>query len=193
MGGSIGIAIEPRIVEVYRLCYEHSRVDDKRDAVLTDFVAYFPTLIFEADWLAKLVKKYGRAHDFEDGGPESRIFSALAKGFRKAGKPYRFRQHLRNSKLLGASIFRTVVHSELKEWDKSLERSSDPAREWVAERANQKTKELCERYPDLKRYQPGLEELLRLKHHYKASVLMASKVYRVRERDLQSTKSPISS
>jgi hypothetical protein len=193
LGGSVGIGVEPRIIEVYRLCHQQAPTDKERDAVLTDFVSYFPILIFEAEWLIKLVKKYGRIHDFVDGGPESRTFSALAKGFQRAAKPRRFQRHLRTVNLFSASIFRTVIYSGLKQWGESLERDTDPGPEWLGQQADQKAEELCGKYAVLERYRIRLRDWLRLGQYYKAAVHIAATVHGVRVRDLQGSDAPVNS
>ncbi len=49
--------LKSRIIEVYRQCYERS--PNNPESVITDFVAAYPQLSFESEWLRLLVKTLG--------------------------------------------------------------------------------------------------------------------------------------
>ncbi len=170
-------SLHARIVELYRRCYEESAAS-KQQKVIGDFVASFPDLIFEASWLAKLVKWEVATRDY-------RLLRALAGGFRRAAEPGpRLNRSWRDTRVGAARSFRTTLQSELSQWGRGWERKI-PTREWIDEQATEKATELVGTYPCLKPHKQRLQRLLSQGKYYDASVFMAGKVFRIRERDLQ--------
>jgi hypothetical protein len=174
-----------RVLEVYRRCFEEAD-DHTREKVIGDFVAHFPHLSFDADWLSDLVRAQSALPGVANDSKRKRILLAMAKGFSRAARTKKRQPAIQKFYHLHAA--RTVQRAfcdELKRWNVDLERSvSDPA--WVAEREASKAKELADTYRQLllgdKR---RLTKLLQQGQCYEASVLVAFKVFGVRARDLQ--------
>jgi len=152
-------------------------------------------MVFEAEWLRKLVEQHTYIRELRPGGPRNRFFRALANGFRSAAAPApRFFRSLRDGAQEVARYIRREISSELQQWERTLDRSmadhADPM--WDAEltqRATAKTAELVQRYPRLKPHQERITNLLRKKQHYEASVLIAHKsfdpIFKVSKRALE--------
>ena len=174
-----------RILEVYKRCFEESD-DDTREKVVRDFVAHFPHLSFDADWLSDLVRRQSALPGIANDSKRKRILLAIANGFRRAANTKKRQPAIQKSYHLHAA--RTVQRAfcdELTRWEVGLERPvSTP--EWIAECAASKADELANMYRQLLRGDKRrLTTLLQLGQCYKASVLLASKVFGVRVRDLQ--------
>jgi hypothetical protein len=174
-----------RILEVYKRCFEEAD-DDTREKVIGDFVAHFPHLSFDADWLSDLVRTQSALPGAANESKRTRTLLAMAKGFRRAANTKKRQPAIQKSYRLHAA--RTVQRAfcdELTRWKVGLERpASTPA--WIAERAASKTEELADTYRQLLRSdKQRLTALLQQGHCYEASVLVASRVFNVRERDLQ--------
>jgi hypothetical protein len=174
-----------RIVEIYRMSYEASPTAT-RESVIRDFAASFPDLVFESDWLRVLVAKQWTQYNFDPAGPRSRLFRALANGFRSAAKYPSFKR-LRSRAALGAArFFRKELQSDLDSWNASLERSSSKgASEWIATEAASKAEELVKSYPNLRHLKGQIAALLRKKRLYQASALISSVVLDIRESNLR--------
>jgi hypothetical protein len=180
--------LRARIIEVYRRCYEESPAS-KQDKVIGDFVALFPALIFEANWLAKLLRWRVASRDYLPNGPTNRLLRALANGFRRAAESSRHRnRHWRHAEVEAARSFRPTLQSRLSEWGRGWERKI-PTPEWINEQAAKKAAELVETHPRLMPHTRRLQEMLARRKYYDASVFIAAKVFGVRERDLESGQS----
>jgi hypothetical protein len=176
-----------RIIEVYHLCYGQS-TDDKKLDVVNDFVTFHPHLAFRADWLRELV-----AHQVTElwrAAPSvaapSALLRTLAKGFTRAAHlriPRRRWEH--RDKLVLAAMFRDVLGEELSEFCRKL---TDAVGDWREQESSKKVAELIDLYPALQvagRMKTLLEHVVN-QRSYEASVLIASAVYGLRQRDLQS-------
>ena len=75
--------LEERISEVYRLCSKSG----ERTGIVSDFVAFFPGLAFNAQWLAKLVRNEASKENKYLGVPGRDLYKALEYGFRRAADP----------------------------------------------------------------------------------------------------------
>jgi hypothetical protein len=180
--------LKVRIVDVFRQCFEKSLPSESR-RIIRDFVAFYPDLALRAPWLAELVRK---CVEMSDGfGPQSTrntIVRALADGFRKASDPVsQIRKSLEYSRLEAARYVSLEIRDELKAWGKLLDRSL-ASEEWLDEQASRKCVELVERYKIGKRQRRTLEQFLRQGNHYKASIVIAATVFRVRARNLEAKR-----
>jgi len=174
-----------RIIEIYQRCYVQETDRRKQLFVLADFVGCFPHLALQADWFQKTVTSVSLTPDFSVGGTRRDTLLAVAKGFKRAANPTpRLRKQMRNHALETAREFRLGTAEQLKIWWSSLN-AKDAAQEWLDERATAKLNQLAAEYPALKRYRKKLQELLRNGQHYKASIMIATSVFRVRARNLQ--------
>src|SRR5271165_2674269 len=75
-----------RIVEVYKRCFQEADLP-AGPKVVSDFIAHFPRLIFDADWLKEELIRVD--HTLPDLGDQRKkgkkeILQAIAKGFRRA-------------------------------------------------------------------------------------------------------------
>ena len=177
------VVFEVRVMEVYRLCYQQSP-EDKREKILRDFAAHFPHLIFEAKWLHELVRK-SHHYGFGAGSVQSKLFLSVANGLRSTASGTRYGRQTRALKLHAARMVRFKLWEELDSWNRTLQRDLDPSREWIHERASEKTRELTKETPRLNRVQGQLLRLLQDGKLYDASVLVTALIFGVRQRDLQ--------
>jgi hypothetical protein len=176
--------LKSRITEVYRQCYERS---SGNPSVITDFVAAYPELSFDAEWLRVLVGIQTGNRDFSSNGPRCSLFRAIAAGFRRVANPKaRFNRSVRRGCLEAAQYARADIDKDLNEWEKTLDRNS-ATREWIAEQATEKVKQLVASNPRLKSVsvENRLIGFLGNAHLYKATNLMLSKIYRVPVRSLE--------
>jgi len=179
--------LKGRIIEVYRQCYQQ---DSKNpESVVTDFVANYPQLAFDAPWLKALVETHAASRDFRRNGPRSRLFRAMTTGFRRVANPGpRFNQSMRDARLEAARFALPDIRKDLSEWEATLERSAKPPQEWIKEQAAAKATKLAA-HPRLEPCKQQLTDLLSQGKHYQAAIFVAAKIYGVRERALQSRKS----
>ena len=78
-----------------------------------------------------------------------------------------------------------TFQNELSKWNEALDRAHGE-KEWIASRAAEKAEELIKTYSRLgPRDKPRLTKLLTQGHCYEAAVFIASKVFGVRDRDLE--------
>jgi hypothetical protein len=165
-----------RIVEVYRLCFEQAD-PRKRLKVVRDFIAHFPRLVFDADWLKELVSLA------DDGNNE--VLRAVATGFRSATRrTSRLPAVQRFYKVSGARMAVRTIQAELSAWDVGLERSVCPPED-IPSLVVEKAGKLAKTYRLGQRDKQRLTKLLEQGHCYQAAVLIASRAFSVRERDLQ--------
>jgi hypothetical protein len=178
--------LKNRIIEIYRRCYE---LDKNSEQVIPDFVAAYPRLVFDADWLRVLVETEAANRDFRPNGPRSRLFRALATGFRRAAKPEaRINRSKRDAQLEAARCARQEIRKDLEKWDNTLNRSTATA-EWIAERATAEAAQLVAGDSRLKPVEAKLKALLRKGQLYDAANLIAATTYGVRVRALESKQS----
>jgi len=156
---------------------------------MRDFAVVFPRqLIFEAGWLKILIEIQVSNRDFRPNGPRNRLFRELANGFRRAANPKaRINRAMRDAQMTAARFVLGDIRKDLSKWESTLKRSTATL-EWIHRRATEKARELGA-HPRLEPHQQQLEELLFQGQHYKASILVAAKTYRVRQRDLESRQS----
>ena len=172
-----------RIIEIYRQCYEQSPVNP--EGVIADFVAVYPQLSFEAEWLKGLVATQIGNRDFRLNGPRSRLFRAVATGFRRVANPApRVNRFVRGTRLEAARFALRDIKDDLNGWERTLVRST-AASEWIAQRAIEKTEELVAGNSRLKAIKSKLEACLKKGQLYEAANLIASKILGVGVRDLE--------
>jgi hypothetical protein len=182
--------LDNRIVEIHRLCYEGSPPAE-RESVVRDFIALSPDLIFKAEWLAKLIRRHAKIQDFDPESARSKLFLAIADGFKSAAdSASRSKLFLRPSKLGAAKEFRSCeMLPELTQWEKGLDRrNAHSSAEWraeIANRAERKTAELVNRHPCLHIHRGQLTRLLSSRQLYQASLLVAATVFCVSARELE--------
>lgn len=178
--------LKSRIIEVYRQC--HDRSPNNPESVITDFVAAYPQLSFESEWLRVLVETQAGNRDFRLNGPRNRLFRAIAAGFRRVANPgARINRSSRDARLLAALYSREDIEKDLNEWEKPLKRrTADSA--WIAEQAIEKVKQLTASDPRLKCAEKQLKGFLCKAQLYNATNLILSKVYGVRVRDLETRR-----
>jgi hypothetical protein len=127
--------------------------------------------------------------DIRPNGPRNRLFRAVATGFRRVANPApRFNRSVRNTRLDAARFARKEIQEELDRWERTLVRGT-AASEWIAERAAEKAEELIAGDSRLKVVEKKLNACLLKGQLYGAANLIASKIYGVRVRALESTKS----
>jgi hypothetical protein len=172
-----------RIIEVYRLCFKQADTR-KRLKVVRDFIAHFPRLVFDADWLKELVKGSSVSPGLADDG-NNEVLRAVATGFRSAARgTSRLPAVQRFYKVSGARMAVRTIQAELSVWDMGLERSVCPPEE-IPLLAVVKVGELANTYRLGQRDKRRLTKLLEQGHCYQAAVLIGSRAFGVRERDLQ--------
>lgn len=175
-----------RIVEVYKRCFEESD-PLKRPKVVRDFIAHFPHLAFEADWLKELVRGNAGFPNVADDG-KKQILLAIANGFRSVARSTPREPATRKFyKVSGTRMALRTIQDELLRWNRALERDICP-KEDIPALAAEKAEELGKTYGRLIRRddKQRLAKFLEQGHCYEAAVLVASKVFGVRERDLES-------
>jgi hypothetical protein len=176
-------AINRRITEIYRLCYEDSD-PKKRNKVLREFVVFYPHLVCHAEWVSELVK-----HDLQmgycyPGKHTCPVLLTIANGFHSAADTTaRARRLHRQGRISAAKEFRKSEYERLTIWDKNLDRVNAEAF-WLAEAARSKADALIKQYPQLERWHVSLDQFLVQADLYKASLLIAAEVFSVPERTL---------
>jgi hypothetical protein len=174
-----------RIVEVYKRCFEATE-PRKRPKVLRDFAAHFPNLVLDADWIKELVRRDFATSKFSNDSRE--VFRAIANGFRSAAstKP-REPAFQKSYKLSSIRLFVDKIQGELEKWNEDLERGIS-LMATIAASATVKAEELAKTYGQLARRDDvrRLTKLLKQGHCYEAAIFIGARVYRVRERDLES-------
>jgi hypothetical protein len=174
--------LKNRIIEIYRRCYE---LDKNSEQVIPDFVAAYPRLVFDADWLRVLVETEASNRDFRPNGPRSRLFRALATGFRRAAKPEaRINRSKRDAQLDAARCARPEIRKDLEKWGNTLNRSTATA-DWIAGRATEEVAQLVAGDARLKPVEVKLKAFLRDGQLYDAANLIAATIYGVRVRALE--------
>lgn len=172
--------IELRLCEVYGLCFENS---GRRDmSILNDFVAHHPALVFRCTWVEQLVRNSAYVRHFE---PQARrILQALGSGFRRAGAERDLsRLHL-PGKIAAAHEVQKKLAEELTGFLKKFD-SNNAEQTWRLEELESKVQEIIRAYPSVVSTKQKLRGYLEGNQAYKASILIAAKIFHVRERDLQ--------
>lgn len=172
-----------RIIEVYRLCYERAAQANQMK-VVSDFVGKFPHLVFEAEWLKGLVRELVTSRRTESRTKE-KFFAAVANGFRRAARSDREPAIQRRYREIGASHARQVIQAELSKWNQTLERTVSTPDE-IASGVEKQASGLDEKYPMALRDRRRLRRHLQRGQLYEAAILISSRVFHVRERDLES-------
>ena len=173
-----------RIIEVYRRCFEEAD-QNNRLRVVSDFIAHFPQLAFDADWLKTLLRVPVLCPRVGDSSREV-VFGAVANGFRRAARGSKEPAIQRSYRISGTRIAARNLQDELSMWNDSLDRHHSTPEE-LAARAAEKADEIAKKYCKLgQRGEQRLTRLLRDGKCYKAAILIASRLFDVRERDLQS-------
>lgn len=172
-----------RVVEVYRRCFEEGARDD-RLKVVSDFIAHFPQQAFDADWLKELLRQPVMSPGLGDDTREQ-VLGAFANGFRRAARGSKESAIQKSYRISGTRIAAQTLQDELSRWNDGLERHLSTPEE-VAARAAEKADEIVKRSWKLgRREKQRLTTLLECGKCYKAAILIASKLFGVRERDLQ--------
>jgi hypothetical protein len=174
-----------RIVEVYKRCFEET---DRRTRwkVVRDFAAHFPDLVFDADWIKQLVRRDFTTSSFSNDSTEA--FRAIANGFRSAASTKPHEPAIQKAyKLSAIRFFVEKIQEELVSWNRDLDRGIRLT-ETISASAAEKVNGLAKTYGQLARRddRQRLTKLLSQGHCYEAAVLIAARVFRVRQRDLQS-------
>jgi hypothetical protein len=179
--------MKTRIIEIYRQCYEQCPVNP--EGVIADFVAVYPQLSFEAEWLKGLVETQVGNRDFRPNGPRNRLFRAIATGFRRVANPApRLNRSVRGTRLDAARFALKDIKEGLDRWERTLVRGT-AASEWIAERATEKAEELVASDSRLKAIEKKLKACLEKRQLYDAAILIASKIYGVRVRAVENKQS----
>lgn len=131
-----------RIIEVYRRCFEEAD-QNARLKVVSDFVAHFPQHAFDADWLKEQLREPMMLARLGNAGRE-KILSAVANGFRRAGKGRKEPAIQKSYRISGARIAARGLQDELSKWNDSLERHICTPEE-IAVRAAEKADELVKK------------------------------------------------
>jgi hypothetical protein len=173
-----------RIVEVYRRCYEESG-SFRRLRVIRDFIAHFPHMAFDADWLKELIKNNSAFPRLANDN-RNEILLAIANGFRSAASANPRESAIQKAyKIFGVRMTARAIQDDLSTWSESLERPLSTPEE-IEARATEKVEELVESYPMSSYDRQRLKKFLQKGHCYQAANLITSKVFGVRERDLES-------
>lgn len=176
-------AYSSRIVEIYRRCYEQERIE-KRNSILEDFVASFPQLVLQANWIREVVKK---SFTNESSGLNETLLS-IGKGFRKAADPAQRRDKLITQvRLEAARESQKTFSKNLVSWNRGLKRRDalHGSCEWIREESKRKVTELVTEDPKLKPVEWKLIELLVEGLFYEASIIMAAQIFEVPRRRLE--------
>jgi len=174
-----------RIIEVYRRCFEEAD-QSSRLRVVSDFIAHFPQLAFDADWLKILLRMPVLFPPVGDKSREA-IFVAVANGFRRAARRTKEPAIQRSYRISGTRIAARNLQDELSMWNESLDRHHSTPQE-LAVRAAEKADEIANQYRKLGRgAKQRLTKLLEDGKCYKAAILIAARLFGVRERDLQTS------
>jgi hypothetical protein len=183
-----------RIIEIYRLSYENS---DERSQykVIRDFIAHFPHLIFEADWLRELFIRHvaQTRPEFSYNSTGNKLLRTAIDGFR--GAAYMrgggdkseiavFKEQSRKARLSAARFVQHELRNELTKWERSLQRNN-ATEDWINDRETEKIAELLRKYTKLSPFERELKKLLHCRHLYKISIVIASKQFGVRARNLE--------
>jgi len=192
-------AFEARVVEVYRLCYERSVSQDEvvqppakvkeQLEIVRDFAAYFPHLIFSANWLQRIMRD-SHLHGFGPDSFQGKLLHSIATGLRSAASGARYQWQADAMQVRAAKMARLRIYEELSAWNKALERALDHPREWISARATEKVGELIRESSLLKPCHEKLLQLLEKERLYEASVLMAANVFGVRARNIEEALNP---
>ena len=182
-------SLEERICEVYRICSDNG----KDLNVVQEFVAFHPGLALTAPWLVELVRHEALAwrHSIlTSQNRPNRLYRALAHGLRQAATPStRINRFLKRGRLEAARIVRENFCRELHEFLMSAdlpglkaEGAADRIQSLISRQIGNVIKQNPGRLGALKE---ELCSLVRQGHAYKASVLIASKLFNVSPRALQ--------
>ena len=173
-----------RIIEVYRRCFEQAD-QSSRLRVVSDFIAHFPQLAFDADWLKTLLRMPVLFPRVGDDAREA-VFGAFANGFRRAARGSKEPSIQRSYRISGARFAARNLQDELSMWNDGLDRHHSTPEE-LAARAAEKANEIATKSCKLGRSaKQRLTRLLEDGKCYKAAILIAARLFGVRERDLQS-------
>ena len=172
--------LESRISEVYRRCFERN----KSPEFINDFVAYRPYLALRAGWLADVVRESLVRRD-----KPNMVLKALASGFRRAANiSVRMRKEIRVGKLQAARLYRRQIYKQLDDSANIADLrglkaagATKPIKKW----AQNEVKRLVRECPRLRDADEKILVLLCKNHIRKASVAIASRVFSVREYDLE--------
>jgi hypothetical protein len=174
-----------RITEVYQRCFEEAD-QSSRLRVVSDFIAHFPQLAFDADWLKTLLRMPVLFPPVGDNSREA-VFGAVANGFRRAARRTKEPAIQRSYRISGTRIAARKLQDELSMWNDSLDRHHSTPQE-LAVRAAEKADEIAKQYRKLgRREKQRLTRLLEDGKCYKAAILIAARLFGVRERDLQTS------
>jgi len=179
--------MDARISEIYRLCYEAA----KDGTVITDFAAFHPELAIAASWLAKTVRQEARSPwEYSQALGQNRLLRALAKGFDRASRgSTRRKRRLRAERLQAARSYRTRTQRDLEEFFRATDLAgldSEGAQDRSRKLVREKVDEIVRQNPEiLGPRREVLSHLLGNRHGYEASVLIASVVFGVASRKLE--------
>jgi hypothetical protein len=180
-----GDARNRRIVEVYRMCYQApSKLS--RLKVISDFIAHFPHLIFDAAWLKDELTREDYALPDLGNKNKRELLRAISNGFRSATGRTEHKSALQKSyAVTGARMAMENFQRDLLKWNDALERGICLDEDIQIE-VDRKANELIDSHwklgkPDKQR----LKRLLVNGQCYKAALYITSKVFGVRARDLQ--------
>ena len=171
-----------RIDEVYHLCFEQSKPRKSRK-ILSDFVAYFPSVALSSPWLMPLMRQQSNNLELEHRriGYANQLFRAFADGLETAAHQSRLLRSRKANTLSIARKFRKKIRADLSEF---IRYGLGREQEKEADLAEQ-IRELTQTYPRLDRCAQTLKRHLTKGHAYKAAVLIAATVYDVSQRALE--------
>jgi len=136
-----------RIIEVYKRCFQEANLPNGLK-VVRDFIAHFPRLAFDADWLKEQLFRVDFARPDIGDERKREILSAIAKGFRRAANPNPRASAIKRSyRKSGARMAARTFQDELSKWNEALDRAHGE-KEWIASRAAEKAEELIKRIRD---------------------------------------------
>jgi hypothetical protein len=172
-----------RIAEIYRLCFLNSGSSDA--SIVGDFAAHFPGLVFQCEWVRKLVAECARVRHVDENA--RRLLLAIASGFRRAGAKPNWERLTRTARIQAARDAQKELRRILATWVRECQ-PSQAVSGWWREKVNEKVLGICRAYSRFPEdAKPRLKELLEKKRTYEASVLIAARTFNVRERDLQTS------
>ncbi len=177
-------ALQSRIIEVYRLCYEASNPKIRKDKVLAAFVRHHPGLVCQADWFVKLVGECAQIKPSTNDDLRNRTFNAIANGFRGAAGPMPTNDRfLREDLTWVPRMHLGGLREELDAWYKN-EDLAVATPEGKVESAREKATELVQRDPKLPAYLDRIAKLLAKKQLYQAALLIISVQFEIPPHDL---------
>lgn len=177
-----GTAVDNRLCEVYRQCFEASGAQDM--SIISDFIAQNPRTAFRCDWVAELLRVPPSVRYYSNSNIR-RILLALSSGFERAASKRNLRRSYLAARLEAARHAQKTLSTELSRFFSNLN-FRYAAEPWLVNELQKKASEIVSSYSLTANVKDELLKLLEKRQAYKASLLVTALCFRIRQRDLQS-------